>query len=107
MTNWNHVTSKFYRLKLSDDILSLLEQLPIRQIKETPTRGLVYLGTGQIDWGASVLPMKVVIWQKQKQLFADLKIPGANIHVTHSFDTSEQKKQTAEAFRKAISFSWN
>ena len=107
MTNWNHVTSKFYRLKLSDDILSLLEQLPIRQIQETPTRGLVYLGTGQIDWGASSLPMRVIIWQKQKQLFAGLKIPDANISITHPFDTPEEKKQAAEVFRKIISHSWN
>ncbi len=79
------IVSKFYRLKLTDEIKLLLTQLPVKDISERKDDNSVYSGSGEITIGVNSHPVEIKIGVVNKKPWVRLVSERIGVDVDCEF----------------------
>jgi len=91
--------SKFYRLKIADELRKFIEGLPVREVHETQMGDSIYIGRGELCVGHTYYPVGIRVWFRHDQIVAQVIAPQASISIyAEPFDPFG----TAELVRAAI-----
>jgi hypothetical protein len=63
---WSKIISKFYRMKLSDDLKEMTESFPFIDLKEIQSDN-IYLAKGGVQIGNFQSPISVRVWLDEKE----------------------------------------
>jgi hypothetical protein len=74
------IVSKYYRIKMSDEIRHFLKQLPIRNMVESQVGNHIYMGNGELQIGSEYVKMCLKIRLVQKKPVVSIStINGMNM----------------------------
>lgn len=96
------VVSKFYRLKMSGELRTMIESLPVRIEREVVSSDRVYLGKGVLELSRGRHEAEVSIQLRDGKLPAGVAIPSAGVRVEEPFETLEEMAAFPAAVRKAV-----
>lgn len=82
--------SKFFRLKLADDIRKLVEGLPLSGLVETQIGNHVYVANGELNTGFCKHPVVLRIRRREDKLYVTLRL-GRKSDIVLPFDTPDQR----------------
>jgi hypothetical protein len=80
-TSYAKVISKFYRLKLADELRRFLDALPVRNVHESQTGDNIYMANGELRVGATYYPVGIRVWLKGIRVVAQISAPKAGVTV--------------------------
>jgi hypothetical protein len=81
MTDRSKVISKFYRLKLADELRSFLEAIPVRELHESQAGDNIYMANGELRVGSTYYPAGIRIWLQGIRVVAQVEAPKARVSV--------------------------
>jgi hypothetical protein len=96
------IVSKFYRLKMSGELRTMIESLPVRIEREVASKDRVYLGRGALELSGGRHEAEVSIQLQDGRLMAGVTVPSAGIRVEGPFETPEEMAAFPTAVRKAV-----
>lgn len=102
MNNAKKVISKYYRLKMTDRLQTVIRDLPIRGMRENQVGNHVYSGIGEMKVGAGYFPVTVHVRIVHGTPRVYISAPGAGIEVSCPFDKNGTGEAVKEAIRKSL-----
>lgn len=63
---WPRIASKFFRLKMTDDLQEMVGNFPFKNLKEIQSDN-IYLARGEIQIGDFCSPISVRVWLDEKE----------------------------------------
>ncbi len=95
------LVSKFYRLRISRELRTMLTALPIRKMRETQVGNHVYLANGELRVGNDFYPAKIRVWIEKGRVLAAVRAPKAGVHIQGWFDPLAIPRAVNQALRSA------
>jgi hypothetical protein len=89
------VFSKYYRIRMSEQIHNLVEALPLKGMKETQVGNHVYSGSGFLCVGETKYPVTLRIRLVDGSAIVHMTSPSLLLNVTCSFEDSKIHLQEA------------
>jgi len=96
------VMSKFYRLKMTDAIRSLIMALPVRDLEETQAGNHVYFAKGQVKIGSKYYPGDIRIWLLGRNISVSVKSRQAGFNVVFPFNSEAEQARAPRVINEAI-----
>jgi len=96
------VVSKFYRLKMTDEIRSLITALPVKNLRETQVGNHVYYAKGQIKIGVGYYPGRIRIWLWNKNISVSVKSEEAGFGVIFPFNSRHEQARASRVINSAL-----
>jgi hypothetical protein len=101
MGDWSKVISKFYRLKLTDELHAFVKALPVRNLHESQVGDSIYVANGELCVGHTYYPVGVRVWFQHGRVVAQVKSPQAFLSVfVDPFDPLETAEKVKQATAK-------
>jgi hypothetical protein len=97
-TSYGKVISKFYRLKMAEQLQDFLDSMPVRRVHESQMGDNIYMAKGELRVGHTYYPVGIRIWLKGKHPVAHIEAP--KVHLSVFADPFDPFK-TAELVRLA------
>jgi hypothetical protein len=63
---WSRIASKFYRIKITDDLKEMIGNFPFKDLVEIQSDN-IYLARGEIQIGNFCSPISVRVWLDEKE----------------------------------------
>ena len=73
------VVSKYYRIRMTEELRSMLESIPVQDVTEEPRGDHVYLGLGKMVVGARAHPATVRVDAGPFGMSLTVSAPGAGV----------------------------
>lgn len=102
-----HVMSKFYRLKMIDDIRSLITGIPFRNLKEITVREQIYRAHGEIQTGSAYQPVDIKIWLQDGSPTLEVKSDPVKIYALYPFKTISEQEEAKNNINDLLMKWWN
>jgi len=96
------VVSKFYRLKMSGELRTMIESLPVRGLVEIIKGNHVYLGNGTLLIGAREHPTRILIQEDNGSINFEIEAPTAGLLIQCPFNSEEERAKIPDKVTKAI-----
>lgn len=97
-TSYAKVVSKFYRLRMAEQLQDFLDSMPVRGVHETQMGDNIYMAKGELRVGHAYYPMGIRIWLRGGHPVAHIEAP--DVHLSVFCDPFDPFK-TAELVRLA------
>jgi|HubBroStandDraft_3_1064219.scaffolds.fasta_scaffold38669_3 hypothetical protein len=82
MRERHKIISKFYRLKMADELRIFLEAIPIRNVRESHIGDSIYIANGEMKVGESYYPAGIRVWfRTSTDIVAQVDVPQVSISV--------------------------
>jgi len=103
----HQIASKFYRLKMTDDIHNLILSIPFRNLEEITVREQVYRAYGEIQVGSKYHPVDVRIWLQDGAPKLEIKSKQAQIYAVYPFNTRNEQEEAKNDLNNLLLKWWN
>ncbi len=104
----NRLVAKYQRLKLSEELRSMVGELPVHGLEERQFGGNVYLGQGTIRTGCGEAPVLVRVWMDgDGDLFAGFRSDKAGIELREPFNTAEERTAFPKKVQATVKKTFN
>jgi hypothetical protein len=103
-TSYAKVISKFYRLRMAEQLQDFLDSLPVRGVHESHMGDNIYMAKGELRVGHTYYPVGIRIWLKAGQVVAHIEAPDVHLSVfAEPFDPFKTAELVRLAAMKAAS----
>jgi hypothetical protein len=96
------VLSKFYRLKLTDQIRDLITALPTENLQETQVGNHVYYAKGQFKVGSQSYPGRIRIWLWNRNISISVKSEEIGFNIVCPFNDEMEQKRAAQVINENL-----
>jgi hypothetical protein len=103
----HQVLSKFYRLKMTDDIRDLITNIPFRNLEETTVKEQIYRAYGEIQIGSKYQPVDIRIWLQDGAPKLEIKSKQAQVYAVYPFDTKNEQEEAKKGLNNMLLKWWN
>lgn len=93
------IISKYYRIRMSDEIRYMIEELPIQGLRETQIGDFIYAGHGYTEIGTKVFLTVIKIQLKNNEPVVSIVIPNAKISLSCPFNMDRIKRSFDNAIK--------
>ncbi len=101
--NNRKIISKFYRIRISNDLHEMINDLPVRNFRENQIGNHVYSGVGEMRVGSSYFPATIRVRLVEGIPIVFVRVPHAGI----STDCPLKSKTTGQIVKQAILNTFN
>jgi hypothetical protein len=99
--------SKFYRLKMVDNIRDLILGVPFRNLKEITVKEQIYRACGEIQTGSTYQPVDIRIWLQNGDPILEIKSDSAKIYALCPFKTESDQEEARNSVNDLLMKWWN
>ena len=96
------VVSRFYRLKMSEELAKVIRSLPVRIEKEVRDRDCVYRGLGTLKLSGRGHEAEMAVLLEEGGLVARMDAPSAGLRIDGPFETEEDRAEFLREVREAV-----
>jgi hypothetical protein len=96
------ILSKLYRLKLTDQIRTLIMALPAENLRETQVGNHVYYAKGQFKIGFKLYQGKIRIWLWNRNISVSVKSEEIGFQIICPFNNEQEQARASRVINAAL-----